>query len=82
VETSSPLLDASNALDSDILLGFVKSNKNAHSAPKTTTGKNVETNTLYAAPTALKPTPTYTMKTRKQTLIIASSAKSAPSCKG
>jgi len=42
----------------------------------------VATNTLYAAPTALNPIPTYTMTARKQTLIIASSAKSAPGCAG
>jgi len=69
-------------LDSDILPGSAKRNKNAHSAPKITNGKNVATNTPYDAPTALKPTPSYTMKTRKQTLIIAYSAKIAPGSAG
>jgi hypothetical protein len=50
-------------MDLDILLGFVKSNKNARSALKTTTLKNVETNTPYAAQTAKNQTFTYKTKT-------------------
>jgi hypothetical protein len=42
---------------------FAKSNKNVQSVQEITTGKTATPNNRYAAPTAVKQTPTFTKKT-------------------